>query len=256
MNKRADWRAAASPWSSFYLFPPPPVSCVVSFDEVGRMEFEDLHPDLRPYLRDHVIDHPFVSWPYAYPAYYKRLNQCYLHCVQLQSGIKQPNRWDEYHPDLRVFDRLEMYTRELFSDTLEHKGRFEKERLSFFGECWTSPAVIAQTSSFCEMLIGPPFSRDVSAVMTESEREEWSALPTEMDVYRGSRAGLVQGICWYPDRMVAAKWATIPFNGHLSSGRIKREFVRACFNRRGETELIVCPGSVKNISTETHDTVD
>lgn len=224
--------------------------------KVVSMEFEELHPELRQYLRDRAIDHPFVSWPYAYPAYYQRLNQCYLHRVQLKSGSRQPNAWDRYHPELSIFDRLEKYTYDLFSDTIEHDDRFTSERLAFFGQCWTSPEVIAQTSSFCETLTDSPVARDLSAVMTESELKEWCALPAELDVYRGSSVELVRGTCWYLDRTVAAQWATIPYNGYLSSGRIKREFVRACFNRRGETELIVRPGSVTSISTEPHDTVD
>ncbi len=216
------------------------------------MTFDDLHPELRPYLRDHVIDHPFVSWPSAYPAFYKRINQCYLHKVQLKSGMKQPNKWDQYLPDLSADDRMNRYLAELFSPDIDHDQRFTKDRLAFFGECWTSPDVIAQTSSFCEMLTDSPLSRDISAVMTECEVKEWQSLPAEVDVYRGSRSGLVQGACWYPDRSVAALWATIPYNGYLSTGRIKREFVRACFNRRGEIEYIVFPGSVTNVVTERH----
>jgi hypothetical protein len=148
-----------------------------------------------------------------------------------------------------------MYTSELFCDSIDHHDRFTSERLSFFGECWTSPGVIAQTSSFCEMLTDSPYPRDVSAVMTESELREWRALPAEVEVFRGSRKELLQGTCWYPDRTVAAKWATIPYNGYLSSGRIKREFVRALFNRRGETEFITRIGSVTNVSTEPHETI-
>jgi len=219
------------------------------------MEFEPLHPVLCPYLRNHAIDHPFVSWPYAYPAYYKRLNQCYLHRVNLQSGTKQPNKWDQYHPELPVSERLEHYVSELFSDTIDHDARFTSERLWFFGECWTSPEVIAQTSSFCELLTDSPFQRDISAVMTDSEFKALRALPAELDVFRGSRLELVKGACWYPDRPVAENWATIPCNGYLSSGRIKREFIRALFHRRGEIEFLVWPRGVTNVTTEAHQTI-
>ena len=229
---------------------------VVSCGEFGRMTFDELHPELRPYLRDHAVDHPFVSWPYAFPAYFRRLNQCYLHNVHLRSGEKHPNKWDQYHPELPAFGRMEKYIWEVFSETIELDDRFTNERLAFFGECWTSPDVIAQTSSFCEMFTDHPFPRDVTAVMIESELREWRDLPAEIDIHRASGVANVQGTCWYLDRAVAANWATIPYNGYLSSGRIKREFVRACFNRRGETELIVYNGRVTTIKTEPHYTVD
>lgn len=228
----------------------------VSCGEIERMKFEELHPELSPYLCDHAIHHPFVSWPYAFPAYYRRLNQCYLHNVQLRSGEKQPNKWDQYYPELPASDRMGKYVSDLFSDAIEHDDRFTNERLAFFGESWTSPDVIAQTSSFCEILTDHPFPRDVAAVMTESELRDWRDLPAEIDIHRASGAGNVHGTCWYLDRTVAAQWATIPYNGHLSSGRIRREFVRACFNRRGETELIVYHGRITNIKTEPHYTVD
>lgn len=222
---------------------------------IAAWTFDELHPELRPYLSDHAIEHPFVSWPYVFPACHRRLNQCYLHNVQLRSGAKRPNSWDQYHPELSVCGRIQKYLWDLFSETNEHDDRFTNERLAFFGECWTSPDVIAQTSSFCEMLTDHPFSRDISAVMTQSEVKEWCGLPAVMDVYRASGVSSVLGTCWYPDRAVAAQWATIPYNGYLSSGRIRREFVRACFNRRGETELIVLSHRVTNITTEPHYTV-
>jgi hypothetical protein len=218
------------------------------------MNFEELHPDLRSYLRGDAIEHPLVSWPYAFPAYHKRLNQCYLHQVQIRSGTKQQNSWDQYYPELTVFERTEKYTTELFSDQVPLDDRFTRERLEFFGQCWTSPDLIAQTSSFCELMTDAPFDRDISAVMTEQEIEEWTALPAELEVYRASREELVHGCCWYPERSVAAAWATIPDNGFLSSARIRKQFVRALFNRRGETELIVQQSQLTYICTKLFDT--
>ena len=213
------------------------------------MEFAELHPDLRPFLRSDTLQHPLVSWPYAFPAYYSRLNSCYMHKLEILAGGKQPNEWDQYLPELTVFQRMENYVEELFSDDVSHESRFASQRLRFFGQCWTSPDVIAQTSSFCEMFLDAPIDRDVSAVMTEHEFNQWSDLPDEIEVYRASRQQFVQGCCWYPDRSVAAAWATLPSNGFISSARIKREFVRALFNRRGETELIVQNGRVTDICT-------
>ena len=219
------------------------------------MNFDELHADLRPYLRGDAIEHPLVSWPYAFPAYYKRLNQSYLHQVQIRSGSKQPNGWDQYSPELTVFERTEKYTTELFSDQVPLDDRFTQERLVFFGHCWTSPDVIAQTSSFCELMTDAASARDISAVMTEQEIKEWIALPAEIEVYRASREHLVDGCCWYPERSVAAAWATIPCNGFLSSARIRKQYVRALFNRRGETELILQQRQLTNICTKSLDTI-
>lgn len=213
------------------------------------MEFTELHPELRPYLRSSVLEHPLVAWPYAFPAYYSRLNSCYIHKLELLSGVKQPNEWDRYFPELTSVQRMQNYAEELFSEDVCHESRFTSERLKFFGQCWTSPDVIAQSSSFCEMFFDAPFDRDVSAVMTEHELDQWSNLPDEMEVYRASRQQLVQGCCWYPDHSVAAAWATLPWNGFISSARIRRKFVRALFNRRGETELILQNGRVTDICT-------
>lgn len=211
--------------------------------------FDDLHPDLQPFLSGNELKHPVVEWPYAFPAFYRRLNQCYLHKCQLLSGEKQPNDWDKFYPHLNILDRLKRYTSELFADHVPHDSRFSGERLAFFGQCWTSPDLIAQTSSFCEMMTDSPFSRDISGVMTSEEIAEWRALPEVLDIYRASRRGLELGCCWYPDPSVAAAWATIPYNEVFSTARIQRDDVRALFNRRGEVELIVQMSKITNVCT-------
>lgn len=217
--------------------------------------FATLHKDLLAHLNGYTLAHPLLEWPYAYPAYYGRLNRCYEHKLAVASGTHTPGDWGMFHPELELTERLEKYIHTTFTDDTDYESLFSAGYLRFFGQCWTAPDMIAQTSSFCEILTGHNGDQNITAVMTTRENEKWHALPANIDVYRGHRDGLLGGCCWYPDRDAAAAWASIPYNGCLSSGRIAKQHVRAIFDRRGEVEFIVRHQHVSGVTTVQYETI-
>jgi len=218
--------------------------------------FAKLHDDLAANVDGHTLSHPLLEWPYVYPAFHARLNRCYEHKLAVIAGTHVTNDWDRFYPKLDIPQRVDKYIHNAFHDDVDYESLFSVERLTFFGQCWTSPDVIAQTSSFCEMFTGHnQVDRDITAVMTGQERERWNDIPAVINVYRGHREGLLAGCCWYPDREVAAAWASIPYNGRLSSGRIAKQHVRAVFDRRGEVEFIVRHNHITDITTAEYEPV-
>ena len=217
--------------------------------------FAALHKDLLAHLDGHTLAHPLLEWPYAYPAFYARLNRWYEHKRAVMAGTHTANEWDMFHPNLDLDERLDKYIYDTFTDDMDYETLLSASRLCFFGQCWTAPEMIAQTSSFFELFTGHNGAQDITSVMTTSEKEQWHALPATIDVYRGHKAGLLDGCCWYPDRDIAAAWASIPYNGRLSSGRIAKQHVRAVFNRRGEVEFIVRHQHVNDVTTVQYETV-
>lgn len=201
-----------------------------------------LHPDLRPYLDGIVLRHPLVRWDYAYPPLFGRLNRLYEHRLAIKAGRYAPNEWDRIYPQLDAGERLTRYILETFSEEMTLEEWLTPQRLQIFGQAWTAPEVIINTSAFWPMVAGP--AADITPAMDQAEREYWDHLPESIAIYRGHRDYLLAGCCWYPDRVTALDWS-VGFPDHvLSSGTIARQHVRAVFLRRGETEFIVAPEHV------------
>ncbi|MGB4709077.1 MAG: hypothetical protein WBH28_11465 [Fuerstiella sp.] len=212
--------------------------------------FAELHEDLRPHLLGHSLNHPLVEWPLAYPAFYARINRCYeFQLAAVAGSIDYSNQWNCFYPNLAVQDRIDLYIQQSFENSPDIDTLATPESLQFLGQCWNSPDVIAQTSSFFEVLSGHPADHDISAVMTTHEHEGWKQLPQTVTVFRGHRQELLAGSCWYLDENIARAWATLPYNGYLSSGQIKKQYVRAMFDRRGECELILKSEKVTHVET-------
>ena len=71
--------------------------------------FAALHKDLLAHLDGHTLAHPLLEWPYAYPAFYARLNRWYEHKRAVMAGTHTANEWDMFHPNLDLDERLDKY---------------------------------------------------------------------------------------------------------------------------------------------------
>ncbi|WP_339745282.1 hypothetical protein [uncultured Rubinisphaera sp.] len=222
--------------------------------------FEELNVELKSHLHEHDLQHPLVKCPYAYPAFYSRLNSLLQFYRKVEAGNHRLNDWDLFYPDLDAGDRLtKFYTEtsqeanamdELYSNNYELfcEKLYTKKRLAMFGQCWTSPTCLAICSDFLYELdsLRP---RELAFVMTQDEMNQMKNLPNSIKVYRGHHEKLCRGKCWYPDREIARVWATLPGYGYLSEGFVEKKHVRALFNRRNEFELYVNPAHVTDIKT-------
>ena len=215
--------------------------------------FPSLHEDLQPYLDGIILRHPLVTWDWAYPALYGRLNRLYDHRRAVEAGRHTPNDWDLFLPHANLVTRLDRYLYGQCPETMTHDEWLSPQRLQLLGQCWKAPEFIVQTSAFWAIAGGD--SADISAAMNPTERQLWEALPDSITVYRAYRDGLLEGCCWYPDRSPALAWAVgIPNIGLLATGTIAKQHVRAVFAYCGETEFIVDYRQVLDIVTSSHET--
>lgn len=203
-----------------------------------------LHPELAACVTGRSLRHPLIEFEYVDPCFYGRLNRLYEHRLHQLHGDYFPNQWDAFYPELSVIDRIT-------------KICFEIRRWSgptffrFIGEAWTAPEAITLSSSVLGNLLGASTQRaDVQYMMTESEREDFQALPSEFVVYRGHLVGLEYGYCWTTEVGVAKLFANHSrHQGVVSTGIVLKDDVFAYINRREEFEIIVPTERVRDMTT-------
>ena len=93
---------------------------------------------------------------------------------------------------------------------------------------------------------------DKTALMEDSELEEYIGLSDKMTIYRGVKSGTpnnIKKLSWTLD-YDKAEWFAKRFdeNGLVYEATIKKENILALFNRRGESEVIVDPRYLMNIT--------
>lgn len=96
---------------------------------------------------------------------------------------------------------------------------------------------------------------DKKIMMNEEEYAYYESLPEIITVYRGVSPGRAKdGLSWTDDKekaiWFANRFATENQQGYLLAGKVDKEDVLAYFNGRNESELVIHPKSITNLTKE------
>ena len=214
----------------------------------------DLHPDLVPYIIDHelfgkTIDHPLVRFmPLEHEGMTTRANDCYKWKKNLLKKSVKERDWDAY-----VFAHERPYRVAALCDIRINHELTGREFWPVLGSAWVDSNNIWQNPDEWLELWSERMPYSYS-VMDKVDRKAFKALPDEMTVWRGvGNRDAVEGLSWTTDRNMALWFAYRFMKGrkpHLAQGQVSKRDVLAHFTGRGESEIVVIPEYVVDITVE------
>lgn len=215
----------------------------------------NLHIDLQPYLYGDELCHPLLTLEGGvHPRLYPRINKLYLHRKTQQSESVILNEWQTYFPHHTNYDRLTKFIK-LETGRADFPRPYP-EYYRTIGQIWTDIELLAQTSSFLELMLGidsgKPLSNLTCHIMTSTEQRKYAEIPNEFIVFRGHDRRLLKGVSWTMDCNVALQYAVgCPTKAAISVGKVNKSEVIAFIDRWEENEIIVPSSAVENINTYT-----
>jgi hypothetical protein len=128
-----------------------------------------------------------------------------------------------------------------------------KEAARLVGDVWRDSENIRQhRSAWHSIWTG---LADPWAAMDEKEQAELATFPDKLTIFRGhgGRRGLTKGLSWTMDQAEAEWFARRSFRGppFVASGWVFKIDVFAYFNGRKESEIVVSPDSVRDVTVTT-----
>ena len=215
----------------------------------GRQE--ELDPELRRYsYRDErlgglTIKHPLVFSLFHTPAQNAMVNDALRRKKQLLDTARNEENWHSY-----LFLHERPHRMDAFMEVSEAMN--DEDYWTNLASIWVDSENIWQAEIlWTAALHSDRPGRD--AMMEEDERQTFTQLPSEVEVFRGfCEDGRERGLSWTTDRKkaewFAARLAVPGDMPRLAIGRVEKDKIVACFDGRGENEVVVFPDDVDRVT--------
>jgi len=211
---------------------------------------DPLDPELVPYVEDdgplgQMIRHPLVYSMLHAPAMNWHVNQS---LKAKKEAVKQALAEERWHSYIYLHERPYRVGALLdIADEVDDATYWE-----LVGSVWIDSENIWQNEdAWDEVLHADREERD--RVMDDEDRACLAMLPDEFPIYRGfSVEGREDGLSWTTDK-IRAKWfgkrfAELHDGAYLASGVVSKSDVIAHFMGRGESEIVVLPERVRDLT--------
>ncbi len=209
-----------------------------------------LHPDLLDSVVDHELDHPLLRWSFLNsPDDVRKVNELYASKRRQLGEAVVSKDWLSYVCLYERSHRLDAL------DEIIHDHKVELERLwPVVAHVWTDSENIWQREERWREIWST--RRNRRHEMSLDERDKLRKLPDKFQIWRGvNHEQALRGLSWTLDRNKACWFANRFAVQHglqlLASGRVQKSDVLAYFADRSETEIVVFPECIYDVTSET-----
>lgn len=211
-----------------------------------------LHPDLTPWLFDGplgpMLKHPLVYAIIITDQEHARYNAMYEAKLRAYYDACAASKWNQ-----AVFLYERPWRLDAFKDIQDNLT--DDEYWPLLGQIWTDSENIYQNRDNWAQLLTDETRTNRHLIMSDEERDQLAKMPdTGIHVYRGyTYDAAADGLSWTLNKD-RARWFAKRFPGgerpRIVCGTIDRKHVIAHFTGRGEDEVVLLPGDVKNWTIE------
>lgn len=213
---------------------------------------EELNPTLARYLsKDGPMGLPCIKHPLVFSIMHTPEQNAMVNRAFEQKQRAVDEAWAEENWQTFIWMHERPHRIEAFYEAADLMD--DETFWSLLGDIWTDSENIWQAEEmWLDMLHADRPGRE--QMMDEGERETLAQLPSDVEVFRGfCKDGRETGLSWTTDRR-RAEWfaqrlALDDDNPRLATAHVKREKIIACFNGRGENEVVVLPEDLERVTT-------
>lgn len=222
--------------------------------EKGWGRPEPLDDELADHLYDDEpfglgIKHPLV-FSIAHSAMQNaHVNKMLAYKKKALAKALEKRDWNTY-----VYLHERPYRMDAFIELVGMDVMTSREYWTVLGSIWTDTENMWQSEEDWQYFLenGPAGHL---AMMDEDERALFYQLPDEFTVYRGFQIdGRWESMSWTTDKSIAEFFAKRLLHPdetpYIAEGKVKKEHVIALFQGRGESEIVVLPDNVFDISID------
>ena len=215
---------------------------------------EDLEPELEEYLSEmpglgYKLQHPLVYHvPFSH-SFSKMANRLFREKQEALEKARAEKNWSKI-----VFLHERPWRFQALVNILDDHLLADEVLWPLIGHMWTDSDNIHQNYQGWRDLWSDSTSQEqrMALCMKTHEQEAFRALPDRIPVFRGvQHTRAVKGLSWSTDRDKAV-WFSRRYRGPsiLASGMVDKSDVLAHFLDRNESEIVVFPEDVLELTTE------